>query len=140
SGIRCVPSVKVFFLEPMTAPVPDHTHMMEDIFRRRAEEADRQTLERREQRLAQARASVRENDRDPNAYVAAARCCKQLGQLYEALDILRTGLDRCAPSPSLHEYYVERLEKCNRTEEAIAAAREAALLFPDELIFRMREA
>ena len=97
-------------------------------------------MEHREQRLEQARVSVRENDRDPNAYIAAARCCKQLGQLYEALDILRTGLDRCDPSPSLYEYYVERLEKCNRTEEAIAAAREATLLFPDDLIFRVREA
>ncbi len=113
---------------------------MEDIFRRRSEEADRQALEQRERRLAEARASVRENDRDPNTYIAAARCCKQLGELYEALDILRTGLDRCPPSPPLHEYYIERLEKCNRTEEAIAAAREAALLFPDELIFRLREA
>jgi predicted O-linked N-acetylglucosamine transferase (SPINDLY family) len=63
-----------------------------------------------------------------------------LGQLYEALDIVRVGLDSCAPSPSLHEYYIERLEKSNRTEEAIAAAREAALMFPDELIFRLREA
>ena len=97
-------------------------------------------MEHREQRLEQARAFVRENDRDPNAYIAAARSCKQLGQLYEALDILRTGLDRCDPSPSLYEYYVERLEKCNRTEEAIAAAREATLLFPDDLIFRVREA
>jgi protein O-GlcNAc transferase len=114
--------------------------MIEDTFHRRTEEADRRIFERREERLAQARASVRENDRDPNAYIAAARCCKQLGQLYEALDILRTGLNRCAPSPSLHEYYVERLEKCNRTEEAIAATREAALLFPDDLIFRVREA
>src|SRR6266404_3464166 len=113
---------------------------MEEIFRRRTEEAGRQALERREQRLVEARASVRGNDRDPNTYIAAARCCKQLGQLYEALDILRKGLDRCAPSPSLHEYYIERLEKCNRTEEAIAAAREAMLLFPHELIFRLREA
>jgi predicted O-linked N-acetylglucosamine transferase (SPINDLY family) len=56
------------------------------------------------------------------------------------LDLLRQGLDHCAPSPALHEYYIERLEKCNRTEEAIAAAREAARLFPDELIFPLREA
>ncbi len=120
-------------------PKPEPTDVMEDIFRRRTAEADRQALERRERRLAEARASVRENDRDPNRYIAAARCCKQLGQLYEALDILRKGLDRCDPSASLHEYYIERLEKCNRTEEAIAAAREAARLFPDELIFRLRE-
>src|SRR5258708_960769 len=108
----------------MTAPTPNHKLTMEDIFRRRTAEADRQALDRREQKLAEARASVRRNARDPNAYIGAARCCKQLGQLYEALEILRTGLDRCAPSPPLHEYYIERLEKCNRTKEAIAAAQE----------------
>src|SRR5712671_4134214 len=90
----------------MTAPTPDQTLTMEEIFRRRTAEADRQALDRREQKLAEARASVRKNDRDPNTYIAAARCCKQLGHLYEALDILRTGLDLCAPSPSLHEYYI----------------------------------
>jgi protein O-GlcNAc transferase len=124
----------------MTEPMPNHTYSMEDIFRRRTEEADRQALERRAQRLADARASVRENNRNPNSYIAAARCFKQMGELYEALDILRSGLDRCAPSPQLHEYYIERLEKCNRTEEAIAAARDAALLFPNELFFPLREA
>lgn len=113
---------------------------MEDIVRRRAAQAERQAGEQRERRLAEARACVKENDRDPTTYVAAARGCKQLGHLYEALDILRQGLDRCTPSPSLHEYYIERLEKCNRTEEAIAAAREAALLFPDQIIFPLREA
>ena len=40
----------------------------------------------------------------------------------------------------MYEYYIERLEKCNRTEEAIAVAREATALFPDEWIFRLREA
>lgn len=113
---------------------------MEEIFRQRTEDAERQVAEQREQRLAYARALVKENDRDPNAYIASARCCKQLGRLYEALDILRQGLHRCDPTPSLHEYYIERLEKCNRTTDAIAAAHEAALLFPDELIFKLREA
>jgi protein O-GlcNAc transferase len=86
------------------------------------------------------RASVKANGRDPHAYIAAARNCKQSGRLYEALDILSQGISRCDPSPPLYEYYIERLEKCNRTEEAIAAAREAALLFPHEVIFRVREA
>ena len=124
----------------MTKAARDQADAMADIFRRRAEDAERHADEQRERVLAQARASVKQNDRDPNAYIVAARSYKQLGHLHEALDILRQGLDRCAPSPALHEYYIERLEKCNRTEEAIAAAREAALRFPDELIFRLREA
>jgi protein O-GlcNAc transferase len=113
---------------------------MEEIFRRGAEEAKRLFLERREQTLAQALVSLNENRGDPDAYIAVARSYKQFGQLKEALDTLRQGIIQCAPSPPLYEYYIERLEKCNRTEEAIAAAREAAQVFPDDLIFRLREA
>ncbi len=113
---------------------------MENIFRRRAKEANRRALKEQEQRLVLARTSIEQNPSDANAYIAAARCCKQLGHLYEALEILKRGISRCAPSPGLYEYYIERLEKCNQTEEAIAAAREASFLFPDQIIFSFREA
>jgi protein O-GlcNAc transferase len=114
--------------------------MMEEFVRRHAREAERQAATQREQRLIGARAWVREHDRDPNAYIVAARTLKQVGELYEALDLLRAGLERCPPSPELHEYYIERLEKCNQTEAAIEAAQKATQLFPDKLIFRLREA
>ena len=114
--------------------------LMETLFRQRASEAELQAAERRERLLAEAHASLKANHRDPHCYIAAARTCKQIGRLHETLEILRQGIGLCAPSVPLYEYYIERLEKCNRTEEAIAAAREAALLFPDELIFRLREA
>ena len=111
---------------------------MEDVFRQISEEANRTAHEGRERMIAEARASI-ENSRDPEAYVSAARSCKQLGRLHETLDILRQGISRCPRSPLLYEYYVERLEKCNRTEEAIAVAREAMALFPDALFFSLRE-
>ena len=76
----------------------------------------------------------------PESYIAAARSSKQSGRLDEALEILSRGITRCAPSPELYEYYIERLEKCNRTEEAIGMAREATRLFPEALIFVVREA
>jgi len=60
--------------------------------------------------------------------------------LHETLAILEQGLAECAPNVELHRYYIERLEKCNRTEEAIEAARRAARLFPDVFEFRLREA
>jgi len=122
--------------DEMTAPQNE----MEALFRRRTAEAEQQEIERRGRVLAEARASLKENDRDPDRYIAAARACKQLGRLYETLAILSKGIGRCAPSAPLYEYYVERLEKCNRTEEAIATAREAMALFPDEWIFRLRAA
>lgn len=112
---------------------------IEDIFRKRAKSIEQETRDNRQQRLARARTLLTEAERDPNAYISAARTFKQLGHLYEALDILRTGLKCCAPSAALHEYYIERLEKCNQTEAAIDAAGRAAHLFPDKLIFRLRE-
>ena len=110
------------------------------LFRQVAVQAEQRTTERRERALADARELVKANDCDPDRYIAAARICKDLGRLHEALEIVSRGMGRCAPSAALHEYYIERLEKCNRTEEAIAAADEAIVLFPDELIFRLREA
>ena len=111
----------------------------EDTFRQLSQKVDREAPASVERILSEARASVAYTD-DPGAFISAARCCKQLGKLEETLEILRRGLSRCAPSAALHEYYVERLEKCNRTEEAIAAARKAASLFPGDLIFPLREA
>ena len=59
----------------------------------------------------------------------------------KSLETLRDGISRCDSSSALHEYYIERLEKCNRTEEANSQlARTASLLFPDQLIFPLREA
>ena len=113
---------------------------MEEIVRFETEEVERQALEKRKRMLADARAALKKHDGDPMAFIATARCCKQLGRLQETLDILRQGISRCARSAILYEYYIERLEKCNRTEEAIAAAHEAALLFPNDIIFPLREA
>ena len=80
--------------------------------------------------------SIDEKDRDPTSYIASARNLKQLGRLEETLDTLRLGIAKCAPSVSLYEYFIERLEKCNQTAEAIAAAQSASALFPEHLIFK----
>ena len=118
----------------------DQQPSLKDAFHALAKEAERRALEERENALARALAAIAEDDGDPAAYIAAARRSKQLGRLKETLAILERGIARCAPSPALHEYYIERLEKCNRTAEAIAAAAKAALLFPDHVIFKLREA
>ena len=114
--------------------------VVEEVFRQRAAEAERRAVERRELVLAEALASVKANDRDPDRYIGAARACKQLRRLHETLEILEQGIRRCAPSSPLYEYSIERLEKCNRTEKAIALAQKAMALFPDDLIFRLRQA
>ena len=113
---------------------------MNALLERRAAEAERLEADRRERVLAEARACVERGEPVPRRYITAARACKQLGRLHETLEILRQGISRCAPSASLYQYYIERLEKCNRTEEALATARTAMTLFPDDLVFPLREA
>lgn len=113
---------------------------LEAAFRHKAADAEAQKKERREHVLEDARALVSRKDRDPSRYIAAARACKQMGLLREALELLASGISRCAPSAPLYEYYVERLEKCNRPEEAIAVTREAMTLFPEDWVFPLREA
>src|SRR5579872_904334 len=90
-----------------------------EVLRQRAVEAERRAEQEREQRLDAAHASVAQNPLDPDTYIHAARACKQIGRLHDTLEILKQGIGRCAPSAPLYEYYIERLEKCNRTEEAI---------------------
>lgn len=113
---------------------------LEEILRWQVEQDDVRILEERASSLARANAALAENDRNPQCYLAAARCAKHCGQLEEALAILRRGVARCAPSPFLYEYFIKRLEKWNKTEEAIAAARDAVRLFPNNTFFQPREA
>jgi protein O-GlcNAc transferase len=117
-----------------------HSSEVEALLRQRAAEAERENSVRHERLLAEALAGIKKDERDPHRYISAARTCKLLGRLREALEILQRGIALCAPSASLYEYYVERLEKCNRTEEAVTLAREASALFPDDWVFRLRAA
>ena len=108
-----------------TSDVNSHSHdrprIPDEHVHPQASDAEPQTLEESQRMLVQAHESISGNEHDPDRYITAARCCKQLGRLPEALDILRKGIARCAPSAPLYEYYIERLEKCNQTEEAMAA-------------------
>jgi protein O-GlcNAc transferase len=124
----------------MNVPASDQGQPIEEIFRRGAEESARRAREEHERMLRRALAALEDNDRDPGAYITAARAAKRLGTLSETLAILERGIARCAPSAALYEYFIERLEKCNRTEEAITAARAAMRLFPDDLSLTLWEA
>jgi predicted O-linked N-acetylglucosamine transferase (SPINDLY family) len=114
----------------MTLPVSSHSPSRLEAFRRLADEA----------RLRRALAALDSSKDDPAAYIVAARTAKELRRVGEALAILERGINRCPASAELYEYYVERLEKGNRTEQAIATAREAMRLFPEHLIFALRSA
>lgn len=83
--------------------------------------------------------STADTEQNPDSYISAARALKQAGRLEEALAILAQGVEVCAPSASLYEYYIERLEKCNQTRKAIALAARAAVQFPEDLIFKFWE-
>ena len=124
----------------MNVPIPVNGQSIEETFRRGTEELQRQALAAREEMLARALASIEDNDEDPDAYITAARRAKQLGRLRETLAILERGVSRCSPSLPLYEYYIERLEKCNRTDEAIAVTRTAIRQFPDNVALALWEA
>jgi tetratricopeptide (TPR) repeat protein len=113
---------------------------MEDVHRRRLEAAELGDLEEGARRLSAYLAAVREHHQDPEAYINLARFYRQLRRLEEALVWLKQGVARCAPSPRLYNQYIKRLEECNRTEEAIEAARMALWAFPDNFLLALREA
>src|SRR6185295_19472973 len=106
----------------------DRVVLFEEIARLQLETTERRTLAAREATLERLLGSLRDDPRNPELYISIARCYKQLNRLDETLKTLRDGISRCDSNAALHEYYIERLEKCNRTEEAIAAARAASLL------------
>jgi protein O-GlcNAc transferase len=111
-----------------------------EIYRRQVEALELESLKTCQQSLARSRKALRENDLNPNNYIEAARCHKALRQLDEALAVLKEGLHRCAPCLSLYQEYIRLLEKCNMAWEAIAAAREATLVFPDDVYMKLKEA
>lgn len=111
-----------------------------EIYRRQTEALDRQNREAWELSLATCRDALAKNRRDPDAYIAAARCHKKLGEHEAAMAMLQEGLKSCSPALHLYQCIVFLLEECNRTQEAISAAHEAAVTFPDDVSMKLKEA
>jgi protein O-GlcNAc transferase len=90
--------------------------------------------------------SQRENEsRDLRERIAAGedepRLFTRLAKLLEpeaGLELLRDASRRLSSLP-LYYAYIDTLEACNRSEEAVLVAAEASRLFPDESLLRIKE-
>jgi protein O-GlcNAc transferase len=120
--------------------MPPRPPSIQEIYHRQAEALERETRTEWEVSLTKYRAALQQDRRSPEAYIEAARCLKKLGKHEDAIALLKEGIQSCAPSITLHRWYVNLCEECNRTEEAIAAAHQATIVFPDELWPKLREA
>ena len=123
----------------MNGQIPNPEERFRETYRREAETLEQASRERLKQSLADSQKSLREDDRNPNSYIEVARHHKALSQHEDAIALLKEGVNRCVPCPRLYEECIRFLEKCNRTQEAIALAHEAALLFPDNFFMELKE-
>lgn len=113
---------------------------IEEVHWRRLEAWELESRKAEAQELEACLTTLREDPRNPAAYTAAAKCHRQLGQFEQAIAVLQQGIAQCEPSVRLYGQYIKRLEECNRTEEAIGAAREAIRFFPDNFFMKLQEA
>lgn len=84
----------------------------------------------REKRLAEIReieAALRRSPDDPALYIQLAERSSPL----QALPVFEQALERCPPSLELYRGYIHALRRCNRTEEAIAAADRCLEVLPE---------
>jgi len=112
---------------------------MKEIFRQRREAAAAIEQAERVAALAQAVAAMRASDRSCDAYLETARCQEELSDYESALNTLREGIEKCAPSAELFRRYIWRLQQVNRAADAIEAAQEARRKFPSDFFFRLQE-
>jgi predicted O-linked N-acetylglucosamine transferase (SPINDLY family) len=114
--------------------------MLQELYRQQVGANRREYEERLRRAVEQCREARERDDRDPDPYRRLAKAHESLGEDGRAIDVLREGTERCAPSLPLYWDYIEALEVCNRTPEAILAARQARALFPEDLGIRLTEA
>ena len=126
---------------PMAAAGSNKTQeSLPEIFRLQVEAGERESREKWEQSIAKWRAVLRENLNAAEAYLEIAQCQRKLKEHEAAIAILAEGIKHCDSHARLRLSYISLLEQCNRTREAIAAAREASLLFPEEMLLKLKEA
>jgi protein O-GlcNAc transferase len=112
------------------------------IYNQQIAEAERQQRDFWTESLAEAQQSLQQNPQSANVYIEVARCHAKLRQHGEVRAILEQGFLRVPAEDSyqLHLWHIRWLEECNRTHDAIAAARQASELFPEKFLPKLIEA
>jgi tetratricopeptide (TPR) repeat protein len=113
---------------------------LKEIYARQVEAAKQKSIQISAARLEELQAAIHKNSSDTETYIELACCLRQLNREEEAIDVAEEGLSQCPNSERLHETRISLLEGCNRTREAIAAARKAMHIFPQNLWMKLTEA
>jgi protein O-GlcNAc transferase len=110
-----------------------------EIYNQQIAKAERQQRDFWTESLAEAQQSLQRNPQSANAYIEVARCHAKLRQHGEVRTILEQGFLRVPPEHSypLHVWHIRWMEECNRTHDAIAAARQASELFPEKFLLKL---
>ena len=93
-----------------------------------------------DEQIGQYRARLDAAPRDPDLYLALAQCYVSLDRYDDALDTLRTAMEKCRAQPMLHHSYLTALLESGRTGEALEAAAEARRKLPWDLSLKFRNA
>jgi hypothetical protein len=116
----------------MDVEVPTLSHFIE-AFRRQEQELIGEAEVSRKRKIESLQSRLDGND--PQAFLDLVGAYESGRQYRLALETLRVGLKRCAPDRKLFRTAIQMLAEGNRTEEAIAFAREAETLFPGDRYF-----
>jgi predicted O-linked N-acetylglucosamine transferase (SPINDLY family) len=117
------------------------TLSIHEIYTQQIADAERHQKDFWAQSLAKWQDTVEKYPESAKGYIEVARCLSKLGRLRDAHAILAKGYSLVPSEDSLQLYlwHIHSLEECNRLSDAIASARRAIELFPDEVAFRLLE-
>ncbi len=115
---------------------------IQEIYNQQIEGAERERLHFWSQALSKWQKKLQEDPQAPEPYIEIARCCEKLGRDNEGHAVLEQGISKVPLDKShlLYLWHIRLLEECNRTREAIASARRALRLFPNDLALKLVEA
>jgi predicted O-linked N-acetylglucosamine transferase (SPINDLY family) len=112
----------------------------QQVFREQAEALERREREEHQAAIQRYRERLSRDGDDPDVCRKLARHLAESGDHEQGIAVLREGIERCPPSLDLYLACIWALQRNNRTREAIATARRAALQFPDSAAARLTEA
>ena len=113
-----------------------------EIYNQQIAEAERRQRDFWSESLAKSQEFLQENPQSAKAYIEVAPCHAKLHRHSEVRAILEQGFSSVSFENSypLHLWHIHWLDECNRTREAIAAARRARELFPEKFMLKLIEA
>src|SRR5262245_33655598 len=112
---------------------------MREMHRRDDEASAARAREALHQRTDACEAALASDRHSPRAHLDLADCYRNVDRLDLALDVLRTGLERCESTAEIYRAGISVLKDMNRTDEAIDLARRARRAHPADLLFTFRE-